>query len=283
MEGGDDLLQVKWDTSHMSPSQYQIADYIQKHTQQVLLSTEKDIADAVQVSIASVSRFWRVVGYKNFKDFKQEMRSQLEVSPAGKMERIMGRGTEEELQHHILDISVTHLYKTMQQFSSTSFRQAVRLLTASKKTRVYCPGPSAGLGALLQYRLARFGLDIRIMDKSGSEMLEELLHLEKDSVVILFGFVRLLPEARVILDYSKQVGYKTIIITDQLIADFSTQANCTMFASRGEISEFHSMVAPTFLVENLIIAVGMENKQESLNRLERLSELRKRYSKELPR
>ncbi|WP_228409636.1 MurR/RpiR family transcriptional regulator [Radiobacillus deserti] len=274
---------MKWDTSHMSPSQYQIADYIQKHTQQVLLSTEKDIADAVQVSIASVSRFWRVVGYKNFKDFKQEMRSQLEVSPAGKMERIMGRGTEEELQHHILDISVTHLYKTMQQFSSTSFRQAVRLLTASKKTRVYCPGPSAGLGALLQYRLARFGLDIRIMDKSGSEMLEELLHLEKDSVVILFGFVRLLPEARVILDYSKQVGYKTIIITDQLIADFSTQANCTMFASRGEISEFHSMVAPTFLVENLIIAVGMENKQESLNRLERLSELRKRYSKELPR
>ncbi|UFT99628.1 MurR/RpiR family transcriptional regulator [Radiobacillus kanasensis] len=277
------MLHVKWDTTLLSPSQYQIADYIQKHTQQVLLSTEQDIADAVQVSIASVSRFWKVVGYQNFKDFKQKMRAQLEVSPAGKMESIMGRGEGEELQHHILDLSVTHLYKTMQQFSSQSFRQAVNFLTESKRVRIYCPGPSEGLGSLLQYRLGRFGLDIRVMEKSGSELFEELIHLEKEAVVVLFGFVRLLPEARVILDYAKRIGYKTIIITDQLIAEFSTQANCVLFASRGEIREFHSMVAPTFLIENLIIAVGMENKEKNLKSLEMLSEVRKRYGKELPR
>ncbi|MGP7818783.1 MurR/RpiR family transcriptional regulator [Niallia sp. 01092] len=277
------MLTFNWNTKSMSPSQYKIADYIQKNTQQVLLSTEQEIADAVRVSIASVSRFWRSVGYKNFKDFKAKMASQLEVSPAGKMKHVMRMVEKEALQYHTLNSSINHLYKTVEQFKESTFKQAVNTLISARTIYLHCPGPSLGIGELMKYRMSRYGMDLRIIHKGGSELLEDLMHVTKEDVIVLFGFIRLLPEAQVILDYAKQTGYNTIIITDQLVSEFATHADIVLFASRGDIREFHSMIAPTFLVENLIIAIGMEHKEENVNRLEQLSKLRNRYSVELPR
>ncbi|RDW17056.1 MurR/RpiR family transcriptional regulator [Oceanobacillus arenosus] len=276
-------MDFKWDTETMTPNQFKMADYIQKNLKHVLLSTEQEISDALQISIASVSRFWRIVGYKNFKEFKTNMRKQLDISPAGKMENIMNHVEGQELEHHNLNVSIDHLQKTIEHFSQAAFNKTVELLTAGKKIYVHSPGPSQGLGELMSYRLLRFGLALHPLNKGGSEILEDLLHMTKDDVIVVFSFVRLLPEAQVILEHAKEVGFKTIIITDQLVSSFANGADAVLFASRGEMWEFHSMVAPTFLIENLIIAIGMKNKEENLQRLEMLSDMRNKYASELPR
>lgn len=91
------------------------------------------------------------------------------------------------------------------------------------------------------------------------------------------------PETRVILDHIKSIGGKSIVITDRLISDFNTNADIVLYASRGELWEFHSMVAPTFIVENLIIEVGIRQKEKSISKLEKLNELRSKYKSILPR
>ncbi|WP_245844248.1 MurR/RpiR family transcriptional regulator [Oceanobacillus rekensis] len=277
------MVNFKWNTDSMSPNQFKMADYIQKNLRHVLLSTEQEISDALHISIASVSRFWRSVGYKNFKDFKIQMRKQMDVSPASKMENTMNLVEGQELQQHYLKVSNEHLQRTLEHFSKKSFDNTVDLLTNANKIYIYSPGPSRGLGELMSYRLSRFGLNLQILEKGGSELLEDLLHFTKEDVVVIFGFIRILPEGQVILDYQKKIGFKTVLITDQLVADFINQADISLFASRGEMWEFHSMIAPTFLIENLIIAIGMESKEENIQRLEQLSDLRKQFNKELPR
>lgn len=272
-----------WDTDTMSPNQYKIADYVEKNLNIVLLSTEQEISDALQISIASVSRFWRFIGYKNFKDFKTMMRKKLDISPAKKMENILTDVENSDLEQHHLHISTNHLQKTIEHFSLEDFHKAIDLLVTGHHIYIHGPGPSVGLGELMKYRLSRFGLKISLLEKGGSELLEDLLHLTKGDVVVIFGFIRLLPEAQVILEQAKHIGFKVIIITDQLVANFTGDADITLFASRGEMWEFHSMVAPTFLIENLIIAIGMKNKHENLKRLEMLSQLRSEFSEKLPR
>ncbi|MNE60860.1 hypothetical protein D3C80_1560350 [compost metagenome] len=86
-----------------------------------------------------------------------------------------------------------------------------------------------------------------------------------------------------IVQHAKEQGYRTLLITDRLISDFSDQTDIALFASRGETWEFHSMIAPTFLIENLIIAVGKRNQEAHLHKLDELNKLRKKYGSELPR
>lgn len=268
----------------MSPTQVKIANYIQKNTQKVLLSTEAEIASAANVSIASVSRFWRSVNFLNFKDFKKQMQLNLEVSPARKWKDLLGKVEKQSsLKFHTLEAAVHHLHQTMEYVSNRAFKQAVNLLTNARKIFIYSPGPSQGLADLMHYRISRFDCDVSIISQGGSELFEQMIHFKQEDVVIIFGFVRLLPEAKVLLDHAKQAGYQTIIITDQLVSDFTNKADSVLFASRGEEHAFHSMIAPTFLIENLIISIGMQSKESNVDRLEEISNLRRKYASELPR
>ncbi|MUG46408.1 MurR/RpiR family transcriptional regulator [Paenibacillus woosongensis] len=276
-------MNLDWNLENLSPGQYKIADYIQKNMQTVLFLTEQEIADNLGLSIASVSRFWRSVGFKNIKDFKNQLREHLEVTPAAKMKNIMDRANAASFPGQFLASSIEHLESTLQHYSQEAFDAAVDALVTARRVYLYAPGPSSGLAQLMHYRLSRFGLSIHRLDRGGSELFEDLLHITGEDVVVLFGFVRLLPEAKVITDHAKQCGYRTILITDRLVSDFSGQSDVTLYASRGEIWEFHSMIAPTFLIENLIVAAGMRNQEQHLRKLEQLNQLRKKYDHELPR
>lgn len=54
-------------------SERKVADFILKNTEGVPFLSVYDVAGAVKVSVASVSRFVRGVGYPSFKDFKVEL------------------------------------------------------------------------------------------------------------------------------------------------------------------------------------------------------------------
>ncbi|WP_110930265.1 MurR/RpiR family transcriptional regulator [Paenibacillus bouchesdurhonensis] len=276
-------MNMDWNTDSLSPGQYKIADYIQKNMQTVLFLTEQEIADALGLSIASVSRFWRSVGFKNIKDFKNQLREHLEVTPAAKMKNIMDKSEAGFLPGQLLASSMEHLESTLQHYSQESFEEAVNAIVTARRVYLYGPGPSSGLVELMHYRLSRFGLSMHRLHRGGSELFEDLLHITDEDVVVLFGFVRLLPEAKVITRHAKESGYLTLLITDRLVSDFSGESHITLYASRGEIWEFHSMIAPTFMVENLIVAAGMKNQDLHLQKLEQLNQLRKKYDHELPR
>ncbi|MFE6166840.1 hypothetical protein ACFVP8_03070 [Viridibacillus arvi] len=85
-----------------------------------------------------------------------------------------------------------------------------------------------------------------LLKHQWNEIFESLVHLTVQDVVLIFGFVKLHPETKVILNYSQEVGATSIVMTDCLISDFDTTADIILFASRGELWEFHSMIAPTF-------------------------------------
>ena len=53
----------------LTPNEKTIADYISKNGVTILTYTEDEIAKELQISNATVSRFWRKIGFKNFKDF----------------------------------------------------------------------------------------------------------------------------------------------------------------------------------------------------------------------
>ena len=54
-----------------------------------------------------------------------------------------------------------------------------------------------------------------------------------------------------------------------------------LYADRGKKGEFHSMIAPLFLMESLIIEIGKDEK--SFSHVEILSDIRKAYKEDLPR
>lgn len=272
-----------FEDKHLTPNEKTIADYISKSGAAILTYTEDEIAKELQISNATVSRFWRKMGFKNFKDFKNNYKENLSISPANKLEHIMKQVDLTTIHAQMMTTSIKHLEITLEQYNEVDFQKAVQTMIGAKTIYIYCPGPSEGLGSLLNFRLSRFGLNIKILPKSGHEVYESLLHFTSEDVLFMFGFVKLHPESCVLLEYAKKVGMASIVMTDCLVSDFNSYADYLLFASRGELWEFHSMIAPTFIIENIIIAIGKETAEKSLRQLEMLDTIRKEYKDLLPR
>lgn len=271
------------DKSGLSPSQLKIADFIERYPEEMLFMTEQEIADRLGTSIATVSRFWRAVGYDNAKAFKLKLRESSDSTPAVKLEKTISRLDASSLPVKMLEQAKHHLQDTIERIHPEELEEAAGLMASARRVYVYAPGPSLSLAELLSYRLSRFGMSVRIMAGSGHELLESLAHLESEDVVLIFSFTRMLPETDVILDCVSRVQNAAIMITDREDFRYGTPARISFYVSRGDMVEFHSMVTPLLLIEQLILSIGMLNKEKVLRKLDYLGELRTRYADKLPR
>lgn len=272
-----------WNKKSFSTNQRQLAEFIQRNEQRVLYLTEQEIADELGISIASVSRFWKAVGYMNAKQFKARLRFRLESSPAIKLQETMNLVGELSLPETLLNSCLHHLEETCLRLSPELLKEASTMIQDARHVYVYSPGPCISLAELFAFRLRRFGIGIQIMATSGHELLETLMHASEQDVILVFGFVHLLPEIEVIMDHARETHYRVILITDRFIYPRSDHADIVLYAGRGEVWEFHSMVAPMYVIENLILHIGMNMPEHSLDKLTHLQQMRVTYASKLPR
>lgn len=272
-----------WNKKSFSTNQRQLAEFIQRNEQRVLYLTEQEIADELGISIASVSRFWKAVGYMNAKQFKARLRFRLESSPAIKLQETMNLVGELSLPETLLNSCLHHLEETCKRLSPELLKEASTMIQHARHVFVYSPGPCISLAELFAFRLRRFGIGIQIMASSGHELLETLMHTNQEDVILIFGFVHLLPEIEVIMDHAREAHYRVILITDRFIYPRLDHADVVLYAGRGEVWEFHSMVAPVYVIENLILYIGTSMPEHSLDKLTRLQQMRVTYASKLPR
>lgn len=260
-----------------------IADYISKNVDDIPFMVEEDLAQACQVSISTVSRFWAEIGAKNLKEFKQRVKEEAGLSPARKLQSAFERwGGEGGAAANVL-ASADYLRQTADRLEQGAFEDAARLLGEAGTVHVYGPGSAESLAALLEFRLLRFGVPVRRLNRGGHELFDQLLHVREGDAIVLFGFVAESPELAVLLDYARERGCRSLLVTDLLVSGMREKADVVLYTARGQLWEFHSMVAPIALLEALVVAVGKGREREALEKGDELHELRRRYHKLLPK
>lgn len=273
-----DFKGIKFSQNHQK-----IANYIINNVEVIPFMVEKDIANACGVGISTVSRFWENINYKNFKDFKQHLMQETSFSPADKMKTVFDKLENNEGAAELIISSAKYLEQTANSINIEQFGKIITAINECRTLHIYASGPSVCLSSLLLYRLRRFDINISVLNKSGHELFEDLIHIKKEDVILIFGFVHESPEIKVLFDLAKKVGTKTVLITDLQVHPMLEKADFCMYTARGELWEFHSMLAPLVLIESMIVSLGKAREKIALGKLQKLNELRNTYKKILPK
>ncbi|KPU42388.1 HTH-type transcriptional regulator MurR [Oxobacter pfennigii] len=277
------FLDLNTQIDDMTGSQKKIADFISKNHARLAYLTEKEIAEELKISPATISRFWRTIGFSNSKEFKKYLKEKMTTTPANKLEDILNKTGKGNLTEEIFHLASSYLNETLLHLDTEQFKKAVSAITGARNIYVYGSGSCECLVDLFQFRLNRLGLDIKKIAKSGHEIFESLVNIDCQDVIVIFGFVNILPEVRVLLDFAGQKICTTLLITDLLVSEMIEKSNIVLYTARGELWEFHSMVAPIALLESLIVGVSRKNEKESLCKLDELHKLRKHYEEYIPK
>ena len=261
-------------------AEHTIIDFISANPTEFLVMPIQQLATRLGVSDATVSRFARHAGFRDFKELKSAVAAGT-LGPAEKMAASIGDGPTSP--QAFLERQQNYLGVTLQRLNVQAFERAAQAIAEAPSVLLHAKGAAAACAELLRFRLARFGKRVETVPAGGSELFEGLVHAEPESVVVTFGFQRLPEESRIAIEYARSVGATSLLFTGRPQRGSSVQADIELLVYRGEPLEYHSMASAVALVDALVVAVAAQLDGAATQRLESLRGLKRTYESVLPR
>lgn len=263
----DGLRQLLAD-HRLSPAQRRIARYLLEHPDEAAFLSTVDLAERVGVSQASVTRFAFALGFDGFPEFRAALRALVLDRRAG------DKGEQLNDLQLLVDSEIRNLRVLRDALADPGpLREAAAVLAASRPLPVVGLRVSAPLAHLFGYFAAKVHLDVRVLDLPGS-LLEDGLTRAADAgarCVLAFALPRYPRETRDALRWARQVGLKTVLVTDQHINPLAEHADIVLTAPVSSDFAFDSHAASTALCSALLhtmLAALPTEQQASLERFE---------------
>ena len=261
----------------LSKSEHRIFSYLLEHEQELPVISSDDIARQLGVSTSTISRFWTKIGFKNLKDLKRAVYENQSATPFSRLSGALSQWGEEGVTlDFLMDRMSRYMEKTFRVVTPQMLDQAVQMILEAGQIYMFAPDASRGIGALLQYRLRRLGIRIEVLP-SGSQIYDFMVNLKQGDLLILYGYSRILTEARILLEYGARTGCRSILFTDILAGDLLSQANLVLYSFRGEPNDYHFMGVPVILTD-LLVTKTIQALGGGLEKARKLEDIRSQFS-----
>lgn len=268
-------LQLPISASELTRAEQKILDFINTNTDTFLFLSIGQLAKRLEISDATLSRFARHAGCRDFKALKTLVMEQA----SGPVVKIAGTLHREEHFSPVGFLQQQQLYlqKTAEQLDEATFDRAAQIIAQAKRILIYGKKASSSLAQLIYFRLRRLGLQVSLLPSGGSELLEGLGQIGEGDLVILFSFSKLSREGKILLEQGRKAGYQTLAFVSRTCLPSEESADMNLFVYRGTEKEYHSMAAPTALLDALVVAVTKQMGADGVAALKTLHELKKTY------
>lgn len=176
-----------------SASQRQIADYLLRNQMRVTALGIEELADSCQVSTATISRFARDIGQKNYSAMRGAMAETLQslLQPVDKLRRTIERRARATSPiTESLEYAAANIAATSDALSPPAMQAVVRRLTRAKVVYVMGFGLSANLAGMLVQHLQPFCPHVvEVVGIGGSEVAAgHLVNLTAHDVLVVISF-----------------------------------------------------------------------------------------------
>ena len=257
-----------------------IAEFILSHYDKAAFMTASKLGDCVGVSESTVVRFATELGFEGYPELQnalqEEMRTRL--TAVQRIEVSVDRFSHDEIFKSVLLHDIDRIRRTLEETTTENFGATVDLIVGA--SRIYIMGirSSAALASFLGYYFKLMLPNVTVIETgSRSELYEQLMHMSSEDVLVGISFPRYSRQTVHALTYAKNIGAKTIAITDRTDSPIAQKADRALLAKSDMVSFVDSLVAPLSLINALIVAVSIRNKEVVSKNFEILDRIWEEY------
>ncbi len=268
--------------NQLTKSERRIANYLRKNQEESAFLSAGEIAGRLGLSEATLVRFARTLGFSSYPAMRTVLQQAFRhrVTHAARLQgRLDDLRQGGDIFERLVVSDIDYLSQALETVDRQALRKTVDLIRSRDRIYVFGVGPSISLVDLLEIRLKRFGKQIFALTTAGREILESLILMDKDDLLIVICFFDVSSTLQLVLDYANEVSCPVIMLTDTLGAIIGDKADVVLAARRGPMAEFHSLVVPMTIINTILLAVANENRQQVMENLDKLDQMRERLKK----
>ncbi len=262
-ETGTVLTRVRSLVDQLPPAQQTAGRFVLEHAEEIPFLSVREFAEAADVSVASISRLARTLGYPSFKAFKVSLGRDSLTAFEGIFEAIAPGDSDDTVIEKTFLGNIRSLEETLGLIRAKDLIAAAKAIAAAGRVVVFGIGSS---GCIAQDAALRLGhLDVPAVAYFDSyQMLNQSLRMRRGDVALALshsGRSTITVEA---LDLARECGAKTIGVSNYLRSPLHAASDiflCTSFPeSRVKVAALSSRIAQMCVIDALYLLVARHTK-----------------------
>lgn len=263
------------ETPNLSRNHQALAKYIHEHYQSVAFSTVRQLSQQAGVSVATIIRFAKALGFSGYPGLQQEIRRMVRADLKG-TERFALTTTrrgppDADPLDGLIDKELQNINGLRETLDRKALAGAVKLLHGASAAVIVGARGSAPLAQHLWFGLDKIGIPATRFLSVTSETYEHVDRLDRKACVVVIGFPRYLRDLVDVLAHAQRRKLKTIAITD---SPFSALRSDVMLCAPSDSASFVAAHGAALLLVNaLLLELSVLDKTRTLHALNRFEAL----------
>lgn len=270
------LTRIEMKMDSFSKGQKRIAMYIEESYDKAAYMTALKLGETVGVSESTVVRFASELGYEGYPELQKSMQEMIKekLTSVQRIEVTETRIGDNDVLTSVLNSDIDKIRRTIEEISHDDFNNAVKALSKAKEIYVFAVRSTSSLATFLGYYLQLIYGNVHIINTtSKSSTYENLFRISKDDVMIGISFPRYSTTAVEAMEFAREREAEVIAITDSMASPLVECANNVLIARSDMASVVDSLVAPLSLINALVVACVLEQKEKVKHTFQELEEV----------
>ena len=265
------LIQARF--SRLSKGQKLIAEYILKNYDRAAFMTAAKLGVSVGVSESTVVRFANELGFSGYPKLQKALQELIKnkLTTVQRLELSNDYVSEGYALKGVLKADMENIRATLEKINYNTFEEVVNKIFEAKRIYIIGLRSSTALAEFLGFYLNIILQNVKTVGYGISDIFEQMINVEEGDLVIGIGFPRYASRTIDALAFAQDRGADVVAITDSLLSPLASKSDYALIAQSNMASFVDSLVAPLSVINALIIAVGMREKQsitDTFNNLE---------------
>ena len=258
------LARIDINMGTFSKGQKRISKYIEEHYDKAAYMTALKLGETVGVSESTVVRFASELGYEGYPELQKAMQEMIKekLTSVQRIEVTETRIGDNDVLTTVLNQDIDKIRRTIEEISHEDFDNAIKVLSKAKEIYVFAVRSTSALASFLGYYLQLIFGNVHIINTtSKSSTYENLFRISEDDVMIGISFPRYSTTAVEAMEFAQERKADVIAITDSMASPLVECANHILIARSDMASVVDSLVAPLSLINALIVACVLSEKE----------------------
>ncbi len=255
----DILHKIKEKYDDFSKGQKLIADFVLNHYEKAAYMTAHKLGEASNVSESTVVRFANELGFDGYPKFQKELLSNVrtKLNSIERMHVINERVEYDDIFDAVLHADIEQIRQTLEENNQDEFKKVIDELINANKIYILGARSSSALATFMSFYFNLIFDNVKVISTaSSSEIFEQAIRAKKGDVFIGISFPRYSVRTIKMLKFARNLGVKTIALTDSYKSPLSEISDYTLIAKSDMASFADSLVAPLSVINAIIAAVA---------------------------
>jgi DNA-binding MurR/RpiR family transcriptional regulator len=272
---GDYFSRLATVQRRLSPKAARLATYISEHHVQAAFMSSRELAAASGVSLATVVRLGRTLGYPSFEALRTSIQERVNFDLTG-VERLRTLPSENRspsaLLRRIVDGDLQSLRALSHTFSEPQVEAFVDAIISARRVMILGFRYVGPLASYFAYSLGKIKPHVECFDRADSSLYDRIRLMGVEDLIVGIALARYPVDLVTMLGHASKLGLRILAITDSPLSPIVPTADVSLFVRASNLDFVGSLTAPAALINCVVSEIGVRLGGHALERLQALED-----------